>query len=469
MVIPSSALLLALPGMVGSTFALLPGYTARRPNYQKPYGGLPPLLDARHSVVFEASSSTNTYNHQPQIERHGGAFHVAWKSSPFNEDEDGQNILYSSSTDGKRWSPAFVLFPSLPAWRFGCNRKASFCFDKIHHESSPFVTLNGRLYAVSNVRRHGSPGEFFPIPADSMNTTLIRRVLHPAQLTPGGCRAEDPRSICPINEPCACPPGSMRWVSPSLGPIWWATEVVPHHYENLSSAVGIRPSISSALNPEEKADLELFRNPLKANFYAKNACRNGHCPEPKEGEQTVYAVNASPFDVTLYRGTGGSLPHGWPGDQGCEDAVACVLLATSRNTTIANSPWASITPTKIPDLGSNLDAGSLADGRVFLVWNGVPRPHVNDSAACGGRLTALRNPLTLAIASDGGYKFDRVFALYNSTTPKRYCGSAKSFGPSYPQAREVTGEGPSMDGLWIVYSINKEDIGVTFAPVRILK
>ena len=34
-------------------------------------------------------------------------------------------------------------------------------------------------------------------------------------------------------------------------------------------------------------------------------------------------------------------------------------------------------------------------GRKFLVWNGVPRPHVNDSAACGGRVTALRNPLTL--------------------------------------------------------------------------
>lgn len=39
-------------------------------------------------------------------------------------------------------------------------------------------------------------------------------------------------------------------------------------------------------------------------------------------------------------------------------------------------------PTKIPDLGSNLNAGSLSDGRKFLVWNGVPRPHVNDSAAC---------------------------------------------------------------------------------------
>ena len=118
-------------------------------------------------------------------------------------------------------------------------------------------------------------------------------------------------------------------------------------------------------------------------------------------------------------------------------------------------------PTTIPDLGSNLNAGTLADGQVFLVWNGVPRPHVNDTAC--DRPTPLRNPLTLALSLDG-VRFDKAFALLNSTRPKRYCGSAKSFGPSYPKAREVSGEGESLDGLWTVYSINKEDVGVTFAP-----
>ena len=113
---------------------------------------------------------------------------------------------------------------------------------------------------------------------------------------------------------------------------------------------------------------------------------------------------------------------------------------------------------------SNLNAGQLSDGRVFLAWNGVPRPHVNDSASCGSRATALRNPLTLAISSDGGADFDRAYALFNCTTPKRFCGSAKPFGPSYPQAREVVSASEGLDGLWVVYSINKEDIGVSFAP-----
>lgn len=45
--------------------------------------------------------TVGTYNHQAQIERFGGAFHAAWKSAPYNEDQDGQRILYSSSADGR--------------------------------------------------------------------------------------------------------------------------------------------------------------------------------------------------------------------------------------------------------------------------------------------------------------------------------------------------------------------------------
>ena len=33
----------------------------------------------------------------------------------------------------------------------------------------------------------------------------------------------------------------------------------------------------------------------------------------------------------------------------------------------------------------------------------------------------------------------------------------------------MTGEGAALNGLWVVYSINKEEIGVTFAPIAGLK
>ena len=56
----------------------------------------------------------------------------------------------------------------------------------------------------------------------------------------------------------------------------------------------------------------------------------------------------------------------------------------------------------------------------------------------------------------------------------RYCGAAKSFGPSYPQAidlRDTTTTNtaakkehtvaPALRAMWVVYSVNKEDVGVT--------
>ena len=38
----------------------------------------------------------------------------------------------------------------------------------------------------------------------------------------------------------------------------------------------------------------------------------------------------------------------------------------------------------------------------------------------------MRNPLTLAISSDGGSDFDKAYALYNCARPKRYCGSVSA-------------------------------------------
>lgn len=73
------------------------------------------------------------------IARHQGSFHVMWKNSPFNEDSDGQRMLYASSHDGRVWSAATVLFPGLPAYLYNASMR------KVHLQPAPFVTLNGRL------------------------------------------------------------------------------------------------------------------------------------------------------------------------------------------------------------------------------------------------------------------------------------------------------------------------------------
>ena len=469
--------LLAGDGAAAAAGGLTPRWAAPLPDYEKADAGLPLVPGAEHVVIFTPTPADGTYSHGAQIARHDGAFSVAWNNAAYNEDQDGMRVLFASSADGRVWSRPVEVWPSMPASQFGCTGSDRdgggstplFCWDKIHHHALPFVTLNGRLYAVSNLRRHQEGAYFFPVPAADLNATLLRRVLQPARLTPGGCAV----GVAPSG---ACPADSQRWLYPAFGPMLWATNVVPKGMGNVTAAFGIRPANEALLTAEEAADLALFRDTGHARMYSPESCRGGPCG-PRHGEQTVYSVKGSHTDVILYRGTGGSLPAGWPGDQACANASSCVLLSSSRDTSkpISSSPWSPVLPTNIPDLGSNLNAGSLAgggeagadaDGRVFLVWNGVPRPHVNDTAC--NRLSPVRNPLTLAISSDGGRVFDKAWALYNSTRPKRYCGSAKPFGPSYPQATEVVGEGAALDGLWTVYSINKEEVGVTFAPLHAL-
>ena len=63
------------------------------------------LLPSRSSLF---AAMQGTYNHQVMFERAGGLFHLQWKNSILNEDEDGQRILYTHSPDGTQWvSSAF--------------------------------------------------------------------------------------------------------------------------------------------------------------------------------------------------------------------------------------------------------------------------------------------------------------------------------------------------------------------------
>lgn len=285
-------------------------------------------------------------------------------------------------------------------------------------------------------------------------------MLQPARLSPGGCGPKTRASG-------ACPATAQRWSRPVFGPLTWATTKVPVGFESVSASLGIRSAASASLRSYERGDLALFVNTTAGAQFTTNACRGGPCG-PSYAEQSVYHMRNSTTDVILYRGAG--LLH-----EDCNQTngewAQCVLLAASRDTSNPANPWSAVQRTNIPDDGSNLNSGALSDGRVFLTWNGVRRRRVPDpDPGCYTYkgVMADRNPLTLAISSDGGFRFDQAFVLVNITRPKRYCGREKCLGASYPQSREVTGEGAALDGLWTVYSINKEDIGVTFVPARSL-
>ena len=95
--------------------------------------------------------------------------------------------------------------------------------------------------------------------------------------------------------------------------------------------------------------------------------------------------------------------------------------------------------------------GTLPNGEIYLIGNqiDVSGPH-------------SRDPLTISLSRDGK-TFDWAAAVRHGTPPLRYPGHWKDHGFQYPSAIVV---GKS---LWVIYSINKEDVAVSRIPLKELR
>jgi predicted neuraminidase len=103
--------------------------------------------------------------------------------------------------------------------------------------------------------------------------------------------------------------------------------------------------------------------------------------------------------------------------------------------------WSNPVQTNIPDSTARFATGQLPDGTTWLINN--PGPKKFD-----------RSLLTIALSSDG-VVFDRAFIVRGEPTQMRYEGKSKLNGWQYPHAIVHDGH------LFVAYSINKEDVGLT--------
>ena len=110
--------------------------------------------------------------------------------------------------------------------------------------------------------------------------------------------------------------------------------------------------------------------------------------------------------------------------------------------------WTTPTRTSFPDTSARSNAGQLPDGQVYVINNPLPM-----SPKTGGR-----SLLAISLSRDG-LTFDRMAVIRFVAPPLRYKGYAKTIGYQYPHS-VVAGE-----HLWVIYSINKEDIEVARIPL----
>ncbi|NGM60420.1 hypothetical protein G5B30_00690 [Sphingobacterium sp. SGG-5] len=118
--------------------------------------------------------------------------------------------------------------------------------------------------------------------------------------------------------------------------------------------------------------------------------------------------------------------------------------------------WEPLHPTDIPDSPSRAQAITLDDGTVLLIGN-------QNVSRFDQALYLARDPMTISVSKDG-YIFDRIYALRtNSPTSYRFSGvGGRNTGYAYSSSIVVDG------WLYTLYSIGKEDMGITRVPLSAL-
>jgi hypothetical protein len=110
--------------------------------------------------------------------------------------------------------------------------------------------------------------------------------------------------------------------------------------------------------------------------------------------------------------------------------------------------WTVPTRTTFPDACARSNAGKLPDGQVYVINNVLPL-----STKKGGR-----SLLAISLSRDG-LNFDRMAVLRFLAPDQHYEGRSKSVGYGYPHSTIVE------DNLWVIYSVNKEDIEIACIPL----
>lgn len=110
--------------------------------------------------------------------------------------------------------------------------------------------------------------------------------------------------------------------------------------------------------------------------------------------------------------------------------------------------WTVPTRTNFTDAGARTNSGRLPDGQIYVINNLLPM-----NPQKGGRVL-----LAISLSRDG-LTFDRATMIRFVPPPPRYQGRSKRHGYQYPES-VVVGE-----YLWVIYSVNKEDVEVARIPV----
>ncbi len=360
------------------------------------------LDNVKTTELLHATPETGTFNLHGYLTYYKGVLFACWDSQARDENTSGQHGVFRYSTDdGETWSDLKSLFPSLAD-----NVPASETEQPNPFQTSQgFVKIADRLYVVTCV--------------DKALNEKVYRYNEVSRIRIGFLAREVRADGTP-------------------GDIFWLSDTTPEPEPGYPAY----PAGDSVLVAKINAYFKEPANLLQLLF------RPREHPDSDDDHRMTEPTPPWRLDdgtwVRLYR------------DAGSIHAKnrAELEASKSRRNYAAFSfddgkTWTTPTWTSFPDSCARSNAGKLPDGQVYVINNILTMP-----PSKGGR-----SMLAISLSRDG-LNFDRMAVIQFVAPPQRYQGKAKrSNGFQYPHSI-VVGE-----YLWVIYSVNKEDMEVARIPL----
>ncbi|MDE0263200.1 MAG: exo-alpha-sialidase [Bryobacterales bacterium] len=379
---------------------------AKKPVVEWTFGDAPDfryrfLERVQTTELLHATPETGTFSHHGFLAYHKSVLFASWDSEARDENTSGQHGVFRYSTD--EGDTWSDAKPLFPP--MADNLPASETRpDNPFQVSQGFVEIDGQLFAVTNIDRALEEKVYRFNEVSRIQIGLIARSVS---------------------------------VDGSLGEIFWLSETAPEPEPGFPAYPPGDPSLVAKLNAH-------FRQP---GHLPQLMFRPRVHPDSADGHRMNEPTPAWRLDdgtwVRLYRDEG---------DIRATNRAEVDATRSRRNYATFSfdngKSWTPAIRTNFPDSCARSNAGKLPDGQVYVINNILPmapRP--------GGR-----SMLAISLSRDG-LKFDRSAVIRFVSPPQRYQGKFKSRGYQYPHS-VVVGE-----HLWVIYSVNKEDMEVARIPL----
>lgn len=384
-------------------------------------GKLPHAVGVHHYQVYRANRARPlpgdtagwTYNHQPFLAYWNGTFYVQYLSDLFQEHTPPGKTLIVTSNDGRHWGQPRVAFPeyTLPEINYqGFHVKAG-TKSVMHQRMGFYLAPNGILLTSAFY-------SYCPTPRTSPNAgTGLGRVVR--EIKADG----------------------------TFGPIYF---IRYNRHAGWNESNTNYPFYKTSSDKEflEACDSLLANKLITLQWWEEDRANDGfYVINPGDVKNAAYFSK----DIVTSKGAGKAFNFFHRPDG--------VVVGLWKNQYSALSPdngksWAKIGQNKtLMTDGAKTWGQRTDDGRYVIVHN--------QSATFRNRF-----PMT-SITSEDGHVFNDLLCLRSDIPARRYQGIHKRSGSQYYRGIIEGNGNPPGDDLWIVYSVNKEDIWIAKIHVPI--